>query len=154
MARPYHPVNDGITRAERVNGDASMRDLLRQLANDGRALVRDEITLAKVEMKTAAKQSARDSLQLVAALAIVGIGGLALTAAAIIGIGIALGGLYWAAALIVGALFVAVGGLLARRGIRGLQRHSLKPDTAVRSLQRDRQMVRQELRELRHGLRS
>lgn len=155
MARTHDRFEtDGAARAPHTNGDASLRELLRQLADDGSALVRSEIALAKTEMKESGRQLALDGVKLLIALGLAWLGALALTTFLIIGIGSALGGMYWVAALGVGLLFLAIGGLLARRGIAGLQRNSLKPEQTVHSLQQDRTMVRREVRGIREGLRS
>jgi uncharacterized membrane protein YqjE len=155
MARPHNRIEtDGVTAAPRTNGDASLRELLRQLADDGSALVRSEIALAKVEMKETGRQLALDGVKLVIALGLAGLGALALTAALIVGIGTALGGMYWVAALGVGLLFLVIGGVLAQRGISGLQGNSMKPEHTLRSLQQDRTMVQREARGIRDGLRS
>jgi uncharacterized membrane protein YqjE len=145
---------DGAGPALRQDTDASIRDLLRQLADDGSSLVRSEIDLAKVELKESGRQFALDGVKIVAAASIAWIGLLAVVAAAVIGLGTALGGMYWLAALIIGALFLVIGGVLAKLGIDGMKKNSVAPETAMRSIRRDREMVQRELRDMRDGLRS
>jgi uncharacterized membrane protein YqjE len=146
----YLPPADGTT----AQTDASMRDLLRQLADDGADLVRGEIALAKLEMKETARSFALDAVKLAAALALAWVGGLALTAFLIIGLGNLMGGAYWASALIVGVVLLAIGGLMAQRGIAGLQGNSIKPDATVESLQEDKRWASQEVRGLKESLKS
>jgi len=151
--------DDGASRTgyavpENTNHDAPMRELLRQLADEGANLVRGEIALAKLEMKDSARSLALDLVKLVAALALAWIGGLALTAFAIIGIGILLGGLYWASALIVGVVLLATGGLMAQRGIAGLKGNSLKPEHTVDSLQEDKRWAGREAQQFKETLKS
>jgi uncharacterized membrane protein YqjE len=146
--------SNGVAMPPRTNGDASLRDLLRQLTDDGSALIRSEIALARVEMKETGRQLALDGVKLLVALGLAWLGLLAVVAALIIGVGSAIGGLYWASALGVGLLFLIVGGVLARRGMTGLKGNSIRPEETVRSLEKDRTMVQREVRSIREGLRS
>jgi hypothetical protein len=136
------------------NGDPSMRDLLRQLADDGANLVRGEIALAKLEVRESARTIALGGVRLAAAFALVLVGVFAITAFMIIGLGLLLNGMYWASALIVGLVLLAVGGLLAQRGIAALKENSLKPEATVESLQEDKRWASREVRELKAGLKS
>jgi uncharacterized membrane protein YqjE len=154
MARTDIRGANGVGPALRHDTDASIRDLLRQLADDGSSLVRSEIDLAKVELKESGRHFALDGIKIVAAASIAWIGLLAVIAAAIIGLGVALDGMYWLSALIVGALFLVIGGVLAKLGIDGMKKNSVAPESTMRSIKRDREMVKREFREMRDGLRS
>lgn len=75
------------------NGAApGLTDLFRRLADDASALVRGEVALAKLEMREAARGLVRDSSKLAIAFALAWFGGIALTAAAVIGVAHLLGG--------------------------------------------------------------
>ena len=88
------------------NGAApGLTDLFRRLADDASALVRGEVALAKLEMREAARGLVRDSSKLAIAFALAWLGGIALTAAAVIGVAHLLGGRFGAG--------IAVGGLRA-----------------------------------------
>jgi uncharacterized membrane protein YqjE len=144
-AQPQHAHN---------HSDAPLKDLLRQLADEGANLVRGEIALAKLEMKETGRALALDAVKIVSAMAMAWIGALALTAFAIIGLGSLLGGMYWASALIVGLVLLAIGGIMAQRGLAGLKGNSIKPEATVESLQQDKRWASQEVRELKEGLKS
>jgi uncharacterized membrane protein YqjE len=130
--------------------EPQMRDLLKQLAGEGTDLVRNEIALAKLEM---AREVAADSAKVAAALGIALVGTLALVAAAIIGLGNLLDGRYALSALIVGVVMVAIGGVLASVGIKGLK-NAPRPDETKRSLQRDKEWASREARQFKEGIRS
>jgi uncharacterized membrane protein YqjE len=136
-----------------VSDEPQMRDLLKQLAGEGTDLVRNEISLAKLEMREMAREVALDSAKLAAALGLALIGVLALLAAAIIGLGNVLDGRYALSALIIGVIMVAIGGVLASAGIKGLK-NVPQPDATKRSLQRDKEWASREAREFKEGIRS
>jgi hypothetical protein len=136
-----------------VSDEPQMRDLLKQLAGEGTDLVRNEISLAKLEMREMAREVALDSAKLAAALGLALIGVLALLAAAIIGLGNLLDGRYALSALIIGVVMVAIGGVLASAGIKGLK-NVPQPDATKRSLQRDKDWATREAREFKEGIRS
>ncbi|NLE81656.1 MAG: phage holin family protein, partial [Rhodococcus sp.] len=100
---------------------ASITDLLRQLASESGNLVRQEMNLAKLEIKDTASQFARDGVKLALGAGLAATGGLALTAFLILVIGNILNAAYWAGALIVGVLFLLVGALIARSGINNMK---------------------------------
>ena len=135
---------------EAANGkDGGITDLLRRLGDDVSALVRNEVALAKLEIRETVQVLVRDSAKLAIAFTLAWIGALALTAALIIGIGHLLGDRYGTAALIVGVLFLGVGGLLARAGVKGLGSGALKPAATIATLGENRDWAAQEL--LRRG---
>lgn len=134
--------------------EPSTRELLQQLANDSRALIRDEINLAKLEV-----QQKLDSLKHFAAAVAVGVAllalaGLALTAFLVLGLGLLLGGAFWLSALIVGIVFAGIGALLAMLGVKKVSAGRLTPERTIRSLEDDRQWLRQEAQDFRDDLAS
>lgn len=128
---------------------ASITDLLRQLASESGNLVRQEMNLAKLEIKDTASQFARDGVKLALGAGLAATGGLALTAFLILVIGNILNGAYWAGALIVGVLFLLVGALIARSGINNMKEQSLKPEETIETLREGKQWLQQEARDLR-----
>ena len=129
------------------------RDLLKQLANEGSELFRNEMSLAKLEMRDMAREVALDSAKLGSALGLALIGGLALVTAAIIGLGHLLDGRFGLSALIIGVLFLVVGGFMAKAGIDGLKERS-GPEQTIQSLKRDKEWARREVREFKEEIRS
>lgn len=133
--------------------EPQMRDLLKQLAADGGALLRNEMALAKLEMRDMAREIAMDSAKIAGALALALTGALALVAAAVIGLGILLDGRYALSALIIGVVTLAIGGLLARAGMQGL-RNVPKPEQTARSMQENKEWASAEIREFKEEIRS
>jgi uncharacterized membrane protein YqjE len=133
--------------------DASVRTLLRRLGTDTESLLRAEVALAKLEFRELARQAALDGAKIGAAVAIAFVGGLAIVAWLVLVLGDLLGDSYGSAALIVGAVLLLAGGLLARAGMKGLQK-SGAPHATVESLQTSKQWARAELQEFRRELRS
>lgn len=132
--------------------EPGLTDLFRRLADHASSLVRGEVALAKLEMREAARGLMRDSTKLVLALTLAWFGGLALTAAAAIGVGHLLGGRFGLGALIVGVVFLVVGALLARSGMRVFSSGELRPAATLASLDRTSSWAKQELREMKQEL--
>ncbi|HSJ08679.1 MAG TPA: phage holin family protein [Longimicrobiales bacterium] len=146
---------DGL-HAESLIGttdERGTRDLLKQLANEGSELFRNEMSLAKLEMRDMAREVALDSAKLGSALGLTLIGGLALVTAAIIGLGHLLDGRFGLSALIIGVLFLVVGGIMAKAGINGLRERS-GPEQTIQSLKRNKEWARREVREFKEEIRS
>jgi uncharacterized membrane protein YqjE len=131
-----------------------VRDLLKQLAGDGSELIRNEMALAKLEMREMARELAADSAKVGMAIGIALSGALVLLAAAVIGLGHVLDGRFGLAALIIGVVMLAAGALLATAGMKGLRDMPRRPEQTVRSLERDRQWARREIREFKEEVRS
>lgn len=104
----------------------SISELLVELANNSAALIRDELTLAKREIRE--KLSAFQSGLIVIAIgAVIGLVALiTLCAAAVIALAAYVGA--WQAALIMGAILALSAGVTASVGLQLLKRTSLKPE--------------------------
>lgn len=124
-------------------------ELLRELADEGTALVRHEVTLAKLELKQTAAAIARDGVRLGIGIGLALLGGLALTAFLILVLGALLDGAYWAGALIVGAVFVLVGGILAWTAMSNLREQEVMPDETIDTLNEDKRWLQREARDFR-----
>ncbi|NIR60558.1 MAG: phage holin family protein [Gammaproteobacteria bacterium] len=124
-------------------------ELLRELADEGTALVRHEVTLAKLELKQTAAAIARDGVRLGIGIGLALVGGLALTAFLILVLGALLDGAYWAGALIVGAVFVLVGGILAWTAMSNLREQEVMPDETIDTLNEDKRWLQREARDFR-----
>jgi hypothetical protein len=159
MSTHPHDADIGISRTNgpaALNGEPAVRDLLKQLAGEGGDLVRNEMALAKLEMREMARELAVDTAKVAGALGLALAGALALLAAAVAGLGYALGGLgshYALSALIVGAVMLIIGGLMARNGIAGLK-NPPKPDQTVRSVQTTKEWAGREAREFKEEIRT
>jgi uncharacterized membrane protein YqjE len=132
--------------------EPGLTELLRRLADHASSLVRGEVALAKLEMRESVRALARDSGKLAAALTLAWFGGLALTAALIVGVAHLLDGRFGLAALIVGILFLVIGAILARSGMRALSDGELRPEATIDSIARSRDWAKREIRQLREEL--
>jgi uncharacterized membrane protein YqjE len=144
-------------RGETVAPDAtpsaepSLGELFKRLSTDTSELIRHEMSLAKVEMREAGATLARDATKIGVAVALALAGVLALGAFAIVGLGDLFNN-YWLAALVVGVLFLAIGGYLAKNALDDVKRRGLKPQKTVETLREDASWVKQEGRELKRDL--
>jgi hypothetical protein len=121
--------------------DASLGELFHQLSGDLSTLVRQEIEHAKAEMARKARFAAMGTALLVASAVIAVAAFAVLTAAAVLALSIVLDG--WLAALVVGAAYLAIAGILALVG-RGAVREvgSPVPERTVESVKEDVKWVR------------
>jgi uncharacterized membrane protein YqjE len=127
---------EGTTRFERTDDDRSVGELVQQLSNQTATLVRQELRLAQVELQEKGKRVGIGAGMFGGAglVALYGVG--ALIAAAIIGIGTLLEP--WIAAVIVGAVLLAVAGILALTGRKQVERGTPPlPEQAIESAKRD-----------------
>lgn len=128
------------------DGARGVGELLRELANGGAALVRQEVELARQEgkelVRAAGVGTAWAGLGAVLAL----LGALALCTGVILLAGDQwLRGHFWLAALIVTVLAAVAAGILARVGMRALEPSNLVPDQTVESLKEDRAWLKRQL---------
>jgi uncharacterized membrane protein YqjE len=121
--------------------DRSVGDLVQRLSEQTATLVREELRLAQVELQQKGKRAGIGAGMFGGAglVALYGVG--ALIAAAILLIATAVEP--WIAAVIVGVVLLAVGGLLALTGKKQVDRATPpKPERAIESIQRDVEHVK------------
>jgi xanthine/uracil permease len=122
----------------------SIGELLRDLANDSTALIRQELALARTEAQDKLHQS------IVAVVSIVA-GALLAFAALIVLLDALVYGLTeagierWLAALIVGGVVAAIGFLLVRKGQNDLSATRLTPDRTAANVRKDINMVKEQV---------
>jgi hypothetical protein len=116
-------------------------DLSRQLST----LVRQEIELARTEVTTKARAVSRDAAMIGVGSAVVYAGLLALVAAVVLLL-IETGLTPWIAALIVGVLTAAIGGLLIARGRSGLAENDLAPRRTIETLKDDADWAKERMK--------
>jgi hypothetical protein len=150
---PTEPDRRPLAGEEEGAGDGrpGLARLVRDLAEDTRTLVQQEIALAKMEAAQSAKRVAADGAWIGVGAAIAAVGGLCLVVAAALGLGALLGS-YWLGTLIIGAALLALGGIFAWRGVRDLKRGGLIPTGTVQSLQEDRDWAQREVEDFKQGL--
>lgn len=135
-----------------VSGGRGVIGLLRQLADDTRTLVQQEIALAKMEATHTVKRVVVDGAWIGAGVAIIAVGGLCLVLALALGLGALLDS-YWLGTLITAVLLFLVGGLFAWKGMRDLRKGGFAPTETMDSLQDDRDWAERELDDFKQGLR-
>jgi uncharacterized membrane protein YqjE len=132
-------------------GDPALGDLIRQLAQDSATLVRQEVALAKAELQSNVKSVARDLTMVAVGGVIALIGAMVLILFLVLAVGDALDE-YWLGALIVGLLFVIVGGLLAKSNLNKLKHESVAPTRTLETLKEDKQWLQSEIKQAKRDL--
>lgn len=140
-----------VTR--RAAEEPPIGELVKGLADDAGELVRQEIALAKVEVRETVSTMAKDAVSVAVGGAVALLGGLALTAFLIVLLGDAVfGDNYWVSSLVVGVILLAVGWIMANRGMKDMKAHSLKPEETLHTLEEDRRWLAQERERLKREL--
>lgn len=136
-----------MTHHGTTNGnDASLAELLRKLSDQSTRLLNQEVELAKVEMAEKGKHLGIGAGMLGGAGFFAWFGSGALTAAAILGLATAIDG--WLAALAVGALYLAIAGVLALRGRKQVdQAGPPVPEQAIETTKQDLEVAKARARE-------
>jgi uncharacterized membrane protein YqjE len=127
---------EGTTRFPRADEDRSVGELVNELSQQTSTLIRQELRLAQTELQEKGKRVGIGAGMFGGAglVALYGLG--ALVAAAIIGIGTLLEP--WIAAVVVGAVLLAVAGVLALSGRKQVERGTPPlPEQAIESAKRD-----------------
>lgn len=132
-------------------GDPALGPLFRQLAQDSSDLIRQEIALAKAEVRQSVGQTVSGAAKIGVAAALVAVGGLVLTAFLVLLLGELLDS-YWVSALLVGVVFLVVGGVLALAGIKRLKTVQFAPQETIETLKDDRDWAKAEVQELKRDL--
>jgi uncharacterized membrane protein YqjE len=136
-----------------ADDDQRLGELLRRFAQDAGTLVRQEIALAKLELRENIKQYARDVSKVGIAAGIGLLGVFALMACAIIGLGAVLDN-YWLSALIVAAVLLFAAGIMARGALAHMRRKSVAPDQTVATLKEDKRWAQHEARDMKRRLKA
>ena len=134
-----------------MRGDPSLGELFRQLAQDGSALIRQELALAKGEIGESVRRGAGGAGWIAAGGVVALLGLLVLIAALVVGIGDALDS-YWLGALVVGGAFVAVGGMLALLAAKRLKRVAFAPAATIETLRDDARWAQAEIQQVKREL--
>jgi uncharacterized membrane protein YqjE len=129
----------------RLAEDRSIGALFAELADETTSLVRKEIELARAELVQNASRIAGGAITLVVGGLVALLGVQALIACAILAL--ALWVAPWLAALIVGAVILAIGAVMVLVGRRRLDLRSLTPRRTLLTLRRDREWAREQLHE-------
>ncbi len=150
---PFH--DRQVSRAAALDGrvsDASIGDLLKSLTSDTSDLLRNEVALAKAEMREMGRGVAADAARMGVAAGMALVGALSLGAFLVIALGNLLGGAYWLSSLIVGVVFVGVGAVLGKGAADRMKDRGFKPERTIETLRDDKRWASQQARELRRDL--
>jgi uncharacterized membrane protein YqjE len=147
---PLRDAAAGTAGAGSTGGEPSLGELFKRLTADTTELVRQEISLARAEVRQVGGTVARDGTKLGIAAGLALCGALAVTAFLVIAVGDLLNN-YWLGALVVGLVLLAVGGVLARNAVADLKR-GVVPEQTLGSLREDAAWAKQETREVKREL--
>ena len=123
--------------------DRSLGELFSELSRQTSTLIRQEVALAKVEMKQKGAEAGKDIGMMAAGGALAYAGLLALIATAIIVLANVME--WWLAALIVGLVVVGVGGMLIQRGMSALKQSGMAPEQTIATLKEDTEWAKRQL---------
>ncbi|MQA91192.1 MAG: YihY family inner membrane protein [Gemmatimonas sp.] len=132
--------------------DRSLAALLRELAGDIAGLIRQEMALARVEIRERLREATKHAGQLAVGVSVAAAGLLVLVAFLVVGLGMLLGGMYWLSTLIVAATFLLGGAGMAIVAARRLGRSTLPSGATLESLRETREWTQNEAADLRAAL--
>ena len=127
--------------------------LLKRFGQDASTLVRQEITLAKLELRESVKGLAKDAGKLGTAAGLGLFGGFALLAFVIIGLGDLINN-YWLSALIVAVLLLGAAALMAKGALDHIKKNGLKPEETVQTLIEDQRWAKREAQEFKQSMKA
>jgi len=128
----------------RVKPERSIATLLSDVAGESVELLRQELGLFKAEMQEKLSRAGISAALLGAGALVAYSGWLFLLLAAVYALALVLPP--WAAALIVGVLVLAIGGVLALVGKNRMRADALAPERTMRSLSEDRAWIKERFR--------
>jgi hypothetical protein len=138
-------------RTAAVEAEPSLGELFKQLAQDSSTLIKQEVALAKTELTSSLSRAAVDATMLTIWGGVAMVGALVLVAFLVVGLGDLIDS-YWLSALIVGLLFMIVGGALAVSYLNKLKHMEMKPDATIQTLKEDKQWAQAEVQQVKRDL--
>jgi hypothetical protein len=133
--------------------EAPVGDLLKRLGQDTSTLVKQEITLAKLEVRESIKGLAKDAGKLGAAAGLGLFGAFAFLAFVIAGLGDLIDN-YWLSALIVAVLLLGAAAVLAKGAMNHMKQNSLTPEETRQTLIEDQRWAKREVQEFKQAMKS
>jgi uncharacterized membrane protein YqjE len=128
---------------EQSRDDRSLGELFSELSRQTSTLIRQEVALAKVEMKQKGAEVGKDVGMMAAGGALAYAGLLALIATVIIVLAEFIP--WWLSALIVSLVVLGVGGMLIQRGMSALKQTSMAPEQTIETLKEDKEWAKKQL---------
>jgi len=126
------------------SAEHSIGELVSHATRDLGLLVRQELALAKAELRENARDWAKHAVLLGAGAAIAWAGALALVAAAALGL-VALGAPAWLAVLVLAVVLIVVGVVLVRSGAQAISPTALVPRRAAASVKESVALVKEQV---------
>jgi uncharacterized membrane protein YqjE len=141
----------------RVNGagtsEAPVGELFKRFSQDAGTLVKQEIALAKMELRETMKSLAKDAGKLGAAAGLGLFGGFALLAFVIIGLGDLINN-YWLSAFIVAVLLLSAAAVLANGALKHMKQNPLTPEETRQTLIEDQRWAKREVQEFKQSMKA
>jgi len=126
------------------NEEPSLGELFASLARDTGTLVRKEVELAQTEMTHKATTAARQGAYIGVGGAVAYVGLIVLAFALVYGLAELVP--LWAAALIVGLVFAAIGYFFIQKGLTTLRNTSLAPRETIETLKEDAEWAKDQVK--------
>ena len=136
-----------------AGSEVPIGELLKRFGQDAGTLVKQEITLAKLELRESARSLAKDAGKIGVAAGLALFGGIALLAFVIMGLGDLIDN-YWLSALIVSVLLLGAAAVLLRGAMGRMKRNSLAPQETIATLKEDQRWAKREVQDLKQSLKS
>jgi hypothetical protein len=156
-AVPATTGNGRTTLPEHVPDERSLGSLIKELGDEGSRLIRDEVQLAKAEMREKIEVYERNTVKMV-------VGGVLLLGAFLVMLIAVNRGLtlllyqfmsveiaVWLAPLILASIAGLVGWSMTKNAQKEMKEEGLTPNRTVQMLREEKDWVMQEAREVRHG---
>ena len=145
-------------RDVRVDGngngsEAPLGDLIKRFGQDAGTLIKQEITLAKLELRESVKGLAKDAGKLGAAAGLGLFGAFAFLAFLIIGLGDLINN-YWLSALIVAVLLLGAAAVMAKAALASMKNNNLAPQETVQTLKEDQRWAKREVQDFKQSLKA
>lgn len=121
--------------------ERSLGEVVADVFRDGSELIRQEIELAKTEIRENLSRIAKDGIGVAIGAVLALVGMLALVAAAILGLAEVVPA--WLAALIVGGVLALIGLIMVMAGLRGIREGGIAPERTMETLREDARMVKE-----------
>ena len=128
----------------RTQTEPTLGELFGELSRETTTLIRQEVDLAKVELTQKATDAGKNVGFIAAGGAVAYAGLLVLLAAVVIGLSRFIP--LWASALIVGVIVVAIGYVLAQKGLSALKNLNPAPRQTIRSFQETATWAKEQVR--------
>jgi hypothetical protein len=136
-----------------AESEAPIGELLKRFSQDAGTLVKQEITLAKLELRESVKSLAKDAGKIGAAAGLGLFGAFAFLAFVIVGLGDLINN-YWLSALIVAVLLLGAAAVLAKSALAHMKSNSLAPAETVQTLKEDQYWAKREVQDFKQSLKS